>query len=81
MLLLDNPLLEIEKEFDELKFCHTLCTCHDTLALCGAFKPVKCGILCVDTEGMDKCPVCLKAFCPDCENVVKLKILCSRCGS
>ena len=77
MLLLDKPVKRAS-DSDEISYCHVLCGCHPTLALCGAYKPMRCGTPYMMTRGMAKCPKCKKLLCPDCEKIVRSEI-CPRC--
>lgn len=77
MLLLDKP---VEQAYDseEISYCHTVCRCHPTLTLCGAYKLALCGNTYLDTMLLDTCPTCNKPFCLDCDDLTPLG--CPRCG-
>jgi tRNA(Ile2) C34 agmatinyltransferase TiaS len=74
MLLLDKPV-EQASDSDEISYCHT----HLTLALCGAYKPVECGIPYILAMHQDLCPKCKRPTCPDCEEIMHSQG-CPRCG-
>ena len=77
MVVLEAPVRE-KQTTDRAKFCHILCDCHPTLALCGAYKPVRCNIAIVEKPGeFDKCSVCNRDYCPDCNKYI---YACPRCG-
>jgi hypothetical protein len=75
-LLEEYEIADQELDSGEIGYCHILCECHPVLALCGAYKPVRCGLLVVSfMEG--RCPECQKTFCPDCNDFI---YECPRCG-
>jgi hypothetical protein len=61
----------------EVSYCHVMCECHPTLAMCGAYKPIRCGVLVVDARN-GVCPTCGKISCPDCNECMQFS--CPRCG-
>lgn len=77
-LELELPDLQLSDD-DEIKYCHILC-CHPTITLCGAYKPVQCGVFIINKVGqfLLNCPVCKRKGCPDCYNLVYRE--CPRCN-
>jgi hypothetical protein len=59
------------------KFCHVVCACNLNLALCGAYKPVQCGLTVINTLTGNSCPRCKKPYCPDCDELITRP--CGRC--
>lgn len=59
------------------QYCHIVCTCAPRITLCGAYKEHPCGVNYVASR--DKCPICEKALCIDCEELVFEP--CMRCGA
>jgi len=60
------------------KFCHVVCACSPKLSLCGAYKPIQCGLAIVDSRAIKTCPKCKKDFCQDCIDLLPYE--CVRCG-
>jgi hypothetical protein len=80
MLLLDEPLLEVQ-ETSSNKFCHFYCErCGPPMAVCGAYKPIPCGGKAIETIDSGTCDVCGNAVCPDCFQSV-MADYCMRCNA
>lgn len=80
MLVLDKPEVE-EIQTSESKFCHIYCTvCGPPLGVCGAYKPIPCGGLAIDSINQGYCNVCNLEPCPDCVNELVEDQPCFRCG-
>jgi hypothetical protein len=60
------------------KFCHIVCSCTPKLALCGAYKPVQCGLPIAANAKAKTCIKCLKPVCRDCLD--ELLYECRICG-
>jgi hypothetical protein len=70
--VLDRP----QTTNENVSFCHIVCLCTPKLTLCGAYKERPCGVMYMDARG--NCPVCEKALCADCGELVEQA--CLRCG-
>lgn len=77
-----NTLLERLPETEESvggnKYCHIVCMCSPKMGLCGAYKPVQCGLLFIENPFALRCPVCKNEICEDCLDLVDK--VCMRCG-
>jgi hypothetical protein len=60
------------------QFCHIVCQCMPKLSLCGAYKPVQCGLPVAANFNAKVCSRCGKRVCQDCKEL--LMYVCPRCG-
>ncbi len=77
MITLTRPETVESNTVSDANFCHVVCSCRPKITLCGAYKPVQCGIMAVDTLSGEFCPRCNKAFCPDCDELIEVP--CPNC--